>query len=75
MKVQTFPTMEEAWAESARLEAKGNRLWDESLRLWPEADHLWAEADQVVIATAEALFGKDAVIDWEKRTVTRKGTA
>ena len=67
------------WAESSRLRAESRRLWTESYRLWAESDRLraesgrlWDEADQILVVTAQALYGKDVAIDWIKRTASPK---
>ena len=52
---EPIATMEKAWAEHDRLRAEGY--------------HLQAEGYGVVMATAKALYGKDAIVDWAERTV------
>ena len=63
----SFKTMEEAWAESDRLEAESYRLWAESYRLE-------AESTSVVVLTAQALYGKDVQIDWSTRSILERET-
>lgn len=67
-EIQPLATMEAAWARYDELNAEGDRLWDEGRRLSDEGDRLWDEGHLVVILTARALYGKDAVIDWVERT-------
>ena len=40
---------------------------------WAEYDRLRAEGDQVVILTAQALYGKDFFINWRERTAMKRG--
>lgn len=72
---QPLSTMEEAWAEAKRLWAENDRLGAESNRLRADGDRLWDEGYQVVVSMAQALYGKDVVIDWKAQTVRAKKEA
>ena len=56
-------------ARSDALQAASDGPWDESLRLRDLSDGLYDESAEAILRVAQALYGKNARIDWDKRTV------
>ena len=56
-------------ARSDALQAASVRPWDESLRLRDLSDALYDESAEAILRVAQALFGMNVRIDWNKRTI------